>query len=166
MKKIYKPKHFKDHVKNKKSTNEIDPIEIKIRKAFLTPSKLSIKDKLSLLNEFLDCKPKYLNEIRDFLKENDLDLYKKYADCFKTNLGVKLAFGIELEEGTESNFEIKRVESLKPVYQTTKDKKSDLKKKLIRKNKKEIREKFVNKQEKKKEYEEKMVKIKEKIKKN
>ncbi|ADM11321.1 uncharacterized protein Eint_040300 [Encephalitozoon intestinalis ATCC 50506] len=43
-------------------------------------------------------KPIYLNEVKNYLFENDKDLYRRYAGMFERNPGVFEAFGIQGEE--------------------------------------------------------------------
>lgn len=156
-----KSKQSKDQ-KQFKDQKQIDPLELKVRSVFLGEMNISDEEKLILVRKYLKREPKYLNEIKHFLKEKDEDLYLEYANCFINNPGVKEAFGIEAE--CEIKPEIKRVVSLKPVLREDNEKKDETKKKISRKNKKEVREKYKERESKKKEYEKKLSKIHEKIK--
>ncbi|KAF9764993.1 hypothetical protein NGRA_0081 [Nosema granulosis] len=153
----------------KKNTKEnpkeqLNKLELQIRSVFLKGEEASDEQKLVLIKKYLKNKPKYLNEIKIFLREKDEELYRQYAECFITNPGVEEAFGIKGE--SVEKVEIKRVKSLKPVLHSTGERKQDdRKKRIARRNKKEVRERYKEKEEKKKEYEKKLSKIHEKIKK-
>lgn len=153
-------------IKNKKNKEEkhkqIDPIELEIRTVFLGDMEISDEDKLILIRKYLKREPKYINEIKNFLKEKDEELFLEYGKCFINNPGVKEAYGIEPE--CDERVELKRVVSLKPVLRQENEKKDDRKKKISRRNKKEVREKYKEKENKKREYEKKLSKIHEKIK--
>jgi hypothetical protein len=44
-----------------------------------------------------DVRQRYINEVKAFLRENDEELYQRYASCFTGNTGCMEAFGIRSE---------------------------------------------------------------------
>jgi hypothetical protein len=121
------------------------------------------------LTVYIKSNPLYINEIKNYLKDNDTNLFKKYGECFKHNPGVTCAFGIPYAS-SKSNLEtshIKIFETYKPIYKSTtilKEEKYE-KQKLKQKNKKERIKRYKDKETDKKENEKKIKDIKRRIRK-
>lgn len=121
------------------------------------------------LTVYIKSNPLYINEIRNYLKENDTDLFNKYGECFKHNPGVTCAFGIPCDT-SKSNLEsshIKIFETYKPIYKSTNIHKEEkkTKQKLKQKNRKEHIKRYKDKETDKKENERKIKDIKSRIRK-
>lgn len=110
-----------------------------------------------LLKQFIDfnCKPIYVNEIKNFLKSNCPGLFLEYGKLFQSSKGVFEVFGLPPEHIQDYNFII---EKQKNEDETTKEynNKGNSKRNLIERNikrnaKKEASKRFKEKLEQKKE---------------
>lgn len=89
-----------------------------IESFFLTNKYLECNSQniLEIILQYINNKPLYLNEIRNYLHKNDKILYEKYANCFKHNQGREMVFKIPFVNTNSKNFvHIKKFETYKPV---------------------------------------------------
>ena len=120
------------------------------------------------LKIYIRNKPLYINEIRNFLKEHDQNLFIEYGLCFKYNPGVTCAFGIEHDTSKVDlqTTHIKMFKTFKPIYKLDKDIKKDTKAKLhVKKtSKKDQIKRFKSKKEERELNDKKIEDIKKKLK--
>lgn len=105
---------FLELIKKNGMTTEIYE---KIAHEFESIEHLSTPALLCLLRYFVefDCTPLYVNEIKNYLKEYDNELFMKYGSKFKNCKGCQEIFGIETTAVKEYDFNIvKSIEEPKP----------------------------------------------------
>lgn len=131
----------------------------------------NLQEVLEIIKKYINNKPLYLNEIRNFLNKNDKILYQKYADCFKHNSGITVAFNTQFEKSNFKSFlHVKKFETYKPVISKDIDKKSNNNKIKINKlkqiNKNETKLKSKRFREEKNLNEKKIIEIRKRIRKS